>query len=101
MDASATVELSPLSASDYRELCGRVWGLYHRAYPQFGGETEIFTRLGDILYRAVQWGRLANLRQALKLMVEMADFMRLAPDRAPAVMDRWEEALGAVAPRFS
>jgi P-loop Domain of unknown function (DUF2791) len=95
------MELSELDGSDYRELTSRVWGLYHRAYPEFGGDGTQFARLGDVLYRGVTWGRLGNLRQALKLMVEMADLMRHCPTKAPAQLDRWEEALGAISPRFS
>ena len=95
------LELSELKGDDYRELASRVWGLYHRAYPEFGGDGTQFARLGDMLYRGVTWGRLGNLRQALKLMVEMADLMRHCPSKAPAQLDRWEEALGAISPRFS
>ncbi|MBM3461634.1 MAG: hypothetical protein FJX76_05990 [Armatimonadetes bacterium] len=93
--------LSEFDGTNYRELAARVWGLYHRAYPEFEGPGEAFTRLGDMLYRAISWGRLGNLRQALKLLVEMADYMRHVPHKAPALLDRWEEALGAVSPRFS
>lgn len=101
VDEASTIELSELSGADYRELAARVWGLYHRAYPEFDGPGTTFSRLGDVLYRGISWGRLGNLRQALKLMVEMADWMRHTPEKASEILDRWEEALGAVAPRFS
>lgn len=92
---SALLELSQLTSADYRELCGRVWGLYHRAYPEWTpGETRL-ARLGDALYRAVEWGRLGNVRQALKLLAEIADFMRHHPADGAAFMRRCEETLGS------
>lgn len=91
----ALVELSALGAADYRELCGRVWGLYQHAYPEFAAPDANLTRLGDALYRAIEWGRLGNVRQALKLLTEIADFMRHDPTHGSSFLRRCEDMLGA------
>lgn len=95
VNESSLVELSALSAADYRELCGRVWGLYQHAYPEFSAPQTNLSRLGDALFRAIEWGRLGNVRQALKLLVEMADFMRHDPEHGNAFVQRCEDLLGA------
>ncbi len=99
VDASTIVELSPLSAADYRLLCGRVWGLYQHAYPELADcATDVnLSRLGNALYHAIEWGRLGNVRQALKLLTEIADFLRLDPSHGPTFLRRCEEVLGAPA----
>lgn len=91
----ALVELSALGAADYRELCGRVWGLYQHAYPEFTAPDANLNRLGDALHRAIEWGRLGNVRQALKLLTEIADFMRHDPTHGSTFLRRCEEMLGA------
>ncbi|NDD27582.1 MAG: hypothetical protein EB084_04870 [Proteobacteria bacterium] len=101
VDDSAVVELSPLNAGDYRELCGRVWGLYQHAYPDFAAPETNLTRLGDALYRAIEWGRLGNIRQALKLLTEIADFLRHDPKHGPTFLRRAEEMLGAASVSLS
>lgn len=95
VDDDALVELSPLGAADYRELCSRVWGLYQHAYPEFTAPEASLSRLGDALFRAIEWGRLGNVRQALKLLTEIADFMRHEPEHGPTFLRRCEEMLGA------
>lgn len=96
VDPSMLVELSPLGASDYIELCARVWGLYQRAYPESELPPASTGRLGNLLYQGVEFGRLGNVRQALKLLVEMVDLTRHAPDKAPALVAECEQVLGGL-----
>ena len=96
VEHASLVELSPLGAADYIELCARVWGLYQRAYPESELPPATTGRLGNLLYQGVEFGRLGNVRQALKLLVELVDLTRHAPDQAASMVMHCEQALGGL-----
>lgn len=99
VDPSLLVELSPLVSTDYVDLCSRVWGLYHRAYPEYEPPTASVGRLGALLHQGVEYGRLGNVRQALKLLVEIVDLARHEPASSAGILAKCESALGG--PSFS
>jgi hypothetical protein len=102
VDTGAIVELTSLSASDYQELAARVWALYGRAYPECELSVSKVAQFGQLIYQAIEYGRLGNVRQALKLLVEMADMVRHLPERAPELLLHCEHALsGTSAGRYS
>lgn len=75
--------LTPLGLRDYQDLCLKVVALYRESYPNCRAGPEVQNPMGQVVYRGVERGILANPRQVLKFVMELLDFSRLRPDEIP------------------
>jgi hypothetical protein len=81
-------ELTPLGATDYRELARKLVTLYVPRHPPLAGRVEpLSALLGELIHAGLASGRFATPRAAVKFVVELLDLSRWAPSRVPGLID--------------
>ena len=84
--ASRVHTLAPFESRSYLALAGRVCDFYVSARPDWSLPGKIVEPLGKVLAGLLGAGFVTNPRQAMKVIIEFLDIVRLYPTEVPGVI---------------